>query len=186
MLERYLIAAVLLIASIPAAGQSDYDASRSPISLNAGGSYSYFDAAYGAYHLMGLTAYANISPLIWDRLSLEGEGRWLTLNASRGFRQYTYLIGPRYQFASSKRRGLHPYIKVLFGEGVIDFPDHLAYGRYLVMAPAGGLDIAVNHRWRLRAEYEYQFWPDAPGIPGSPSSFMTPNGLSAGLIYRIF
>jgi opacity protein-like surface antigen len=186
LVQRYLIAALLLLMPVLAAAQSVYDAQRSPIAFSAGGSYSYFDAAYGGYHIVGLTAYADLSPILWDRLGVEGEGRWLTFNTSNGFREYTYLIGPRYQFSWSKHRGLHPYIKTLAGEGVIDFPNHTAYGRYFVFAPAGGVDINVVNRWRIRAEYEYQFWPGAPGIPGLPSGAMEPNGVSVGINYRIF
>jgi opacity protein-like surface antigen len=77
-------------------------------------------------------------------------------------------------------------MKTLLGEGVIDFPNHTAYGRYFVFAPAGGVDINVVNRWRIRAEYEYQYWPGAPGIPGLPSGAMEPNGVSVGINYRMF
>jgi opacity protein-like surface antigen len=77
-------------------------------------------------------------------------------------------------------------VKGLIGMGVIEFPNHLAYGRYFAFAPGGGVDFNVNPRWRLRADYEYQFWPQAPGIPGISSGMMNPNGVSVGFTYRVF
>lgn len=186
MVRQFVIAALALLMPAFAAAQTVYDARRSPIAFSAGGSYSYFDAGYSGYHIMGLTAYADLSPVIWDRLGVAGEGRWLTVNTYNGFREYTYLVGPRYRFSWSKHRGLHPYLKALLGEGVIDFPNHTAYGRYLVFAPGGGVDITVVNRWKIRADYEYQFWPRAPGIPGLPGPAMTPQGVSLGVNYRIF
>jgi hypothetical protein len=38
----------------------------------------------------------------------------------------------------------------------------------------------------LRAEYEYQLWPSAPGVGGEPSNGMKPNGFSVGFAYKPF
>jgi opacity protein-like surface antigen len=121
--------------------------------------------------------------MIWH-LGVEAEGRWLIYGASHDFSQYTYLIGPRYRFPVSGR--IQPYAKVLLGTGDINFPYQLAHGSYFAMAPGGGVDFVVKGRWRLRADYEYQIWPSAPGIPGIQSSALKPNGVSAGVSYRIF
>jgi opacity protein-like surface antigen len=184
-LHRFLLLAVLL-AAIPAAAQSAYDAERAPLSLAVGGSFSFFDAAYSGYKVVGAATSIDFSPLLWDHLAGEAEGRWLTLNASRGFAEYNYLAGPVYRITLSEHRGLHPYVKGLIGEGVVDFPNHLAYGRYFVVAPGGGVDMTLNQRWRLRADYEYQVWPQAPGIPGWSGGIMKPNGASVGFTYRVF
>ena len=169
-----------------AAAQTVYEGRRAPLSLGTGASLSYFDADYGGYHPMGLTAYIDVFPILWDHLGAAAEGRWLTLNTSAGFREYNYLIGPEYRFTLPNHKTLHPYVKALVGQGVIDFPHHLAYGRYLAIAPGGGMDFTVSNHWRIRVDYEYQIWPDAPGIPGLPGGTMTPNGVSAGFRYRVF
>lgn len=186
MVQRFLILAVLLTAPLFAAGQAAYEAERRPVSLSMGGSYSFFDADYGGYHMMGASAYVDFSSLICDHVSGEAEGRWLTFNGSQGFREYNYLIGPLYKISLSERHRLHPYVKALLGQGDIDFPNHLAYGRYFVFAPGSGVDISIRRRLKLRADYEYQIWPDAPGIPGLPSQGMKPNGVSVGFTYRVF
>jgi opacity protein-like surface antigen len=186
LVQRALILAALLMAPILASGQVDYDAERAPISLSAGGSFSYFGADYGGYHVMGPTAFVDFSPIIWDHVAAEAEGRWLTLNASQGFREYNYLIGPVYRITLTRHPSLHPYVKGLVGAGIIDFPNNLAYGRYFAIAPGGGVDFTLSRRVRLRADYEFQIWPNAPDIPGTPGGTMTPNGVSVGVTYRIF
>ena len=46
--------------------------------------------------------------------------------------------------------------------------------------------MAVKEHWKVRADYEFQFWPSAVGIPGIQTGSMHPNGVSVGLKYRIF
>jgi opacity protein-like surface antigen len=186
VVQRLYILGILVLAPILAAAQSQYSGERAPVVFTLGGSFSYFDAAYGGYKVMGATAYANFSPLIWDHVGLEGEGRWLTLNASHGFAEYNYLVGPVYRFTLSEHRRFRPYVKGLIGAGIVNFPNNLAYGRYFVIAPGGGADYTINPKWRLRADYEYQIWPGTSDIPGASGSLMKPNGVSVGFTYRIF
>jgi hypothetical protein len=174
------------MAPIFAAGQVVYQAERSPVSLMTGGSFSYFVADFGGYHVMGPTATVDLSPIIWDHVGAQAEGRWLMINGPHGFSEYNYLIGPVYRITLTGHRNLHPYVKTLLGGGIIDFPRNLAYGRYFAIAPGGGVDLTLTPRMRLRADYEFQIWPGAPGIPGTSSGTMTPNGVSVGVIYRIF
>ena len=169
-----------------AAGQTVYEGQRAPVSLTVGGSFSYFDAAFSGYHLMGATASFDFSPIMWDHVGAEGEGRWLTLNSNRGFVEYNYLAGPVYHISLRGHRSLHPYVKGLIGEGVIEFPYNLAYGRFFAIAPGGGVFFDLTRRCRLRADYEYQIWPNGPGIPGLHNSAMKPNGVSVGFTYRVF
>jgi hypothetical protein len=80
LVQRVLILAVLWMAPILAAGQVVYEAERPALSLGAGGSFSYFSADYGGYKPMGVTAVVDLSPVIWDHVAAEAEGRWLTFN----------------------------------------------------------------------------------------------------------
>lgn len=185
VLRLFLIVTALFLAPSLVA-QTAYDAERAPVQLTVGGSFSFFDAGYGGNKVMGAVSTVNFSPILWDHVGAEAEGRWLTLNGSRGFREYNYLAGPVYRITLSEHHALHPYVKGLIGEGIVDFPNHLAYGRYFVTAPGGGVDLTLNSRWRLRADYEYQIWPQAPGIAGWSAGIMKPNGVSVGFTYRVF
>jgi opacity protein-like surface antigen len=75
---------------------------------------------------------------------------------------------------------------MLVGAGEVNFPYQLGHGGYFAIAPGGGADFALRPRWRVRADYEYQIWPNAPGIPGIQSSTLKPNGVSAGFSYQVF
>src|SRR3954471_12545784 len=185
-MQRLFIVAALLVAPVLAAAQSQYSAERARAAVTMGGSFSFFDAAYGGDKVMGPVGYADLTPFIWDHIGVEAEGRWLTMNASHGFAEYNYLAGPVYRITLAEQRTLHPYVKGLIGGGIVEFPNHLAVGRYFVIAPGGGVDVSLNRRWKLHADYEYQIWPQAPGIPGISSSAMKPNGVSVGFTYRVY
>jgi opacity protein-like surface antigen len=186
LIRRLFIVAVLVTAPMIAAAQSQYSAERAPVSFTMGGAYSFFNAGYAGYTVMGAVAYAAFSPVIWDHVGVEGEGRWLIQNGSRGFNEYNYLIGPVYRITLVAHHGLHPYVKGLIGAGIVEFPNHLAVGRYFAIAPGGGVDVTLNRRWRLRGDYEYQIWPQSPDIPGMNVATMKPNGVTVGLTYRVF
>ena len=78
--------------------------------------------------------------------------------------------------------------KLLVGGGKQKFADQYgtASGSYFAFAPGGTLDYRLNYRWDVRADYEYQFWPSAPGLPGFDDNGMNPHGFSLGIGYRLF
>lgn len=184
MLLRGLILCALLLSSMRALAQAAPSAYGGSPRFTAGGLFSYVDSGYAGNRMTGPGAYIDWSPPTEWSLGLEGEARWLILNAPNQFRQYTYLAGPRYQFPHKGR--VRPYVKFLIGAGDIDFPYHLAHGSYFVLAPGGGADIALAPKLRLRADYELQIWPQAVGIPGIPGSSLKPNGVSVGFSYKVF
>lgn len=184
MLYRNLILAFLFLSSVWAYAQVKPAGNGTAAVLTVGGYYSYFNANYAGNPMSGLGAYIDWSPNRAWRLGAEAEGRWLILGAPHDFNQYTYLIGPRYRFSVGNR--IKPYAKLLLGSGEITYPYQLGHGSYFTMAPGGGVDFVVKQRWRLRADYEYQIWPNAPGIPGIQSSALNPYGVSGGVSYKVF
>ncbi|MGD0912881.1 MAG: hypothetical protein ABR928_13365 [Terracidiphilus sp.] len=151
--------------------------------LWVGAEYSNFLPDFGpAQRISGFGAYAdwNLSP----RLGVEGEMRFLPFGGFSGESQDTYMAGPR--IALLQRGKFVPYAKCLAGLAQNDFPFKIGTGRYFAIAPGGGVDYRLFGRIALRADYEYQLWPTAPGISGEPSNGMKPNGFSAGFAYRIF
>lgn len=187
---RFLCRAVLVLAALalPAlvSAQAAYDADRAPVNFTVGGSFSYYDAAYGGNKVMGLGSFADFGPIGFDELAVEGEAHWLTMNGADGFAEYSFLAGPRYRLNLGRQHNIHPYVKFLVGQGDLQFAHHLAYGRYFAMAPGGGIEVPIRQRMRVRLDYEYQIWPSAPGIPGQSSSALKPNGITVGIAYRVF
>ena len=57
--------------------------------------------------------------------------------------------------------------------------------RRLDAARAGGVSYRLGSRFALRAEYEYEFWPNSPGYAGEPNHRLTPNGAQVGIAYSI-
>ncbi len=184
MIKRNLILGILLSSSICALGQVVEDATEGSAPLTVGGYFSFFDASYASNKVAGLGTFLDWSPLLAGNLGVEAEGRWLTFGGSHGFSEYNYLVGPRYRFYVNRR--FQPYAKVLVGAGEINFPYDLAHGGYFAVAPGGGLDYALSRRWKVRADYEFQFWPSAVGIPDIPTGAVHPNGVSVGISYRLF
>ncbi|MFZ0746110.1 MAG: outer membrane beta-barrel protein [Terracidiphilus sp.] len=184
MIRRLFILGFLCISTASALAQVEPDAYGGTPRVTVGGTLSFFNADYASNHMTGPSAYFDWSPPMFWHLGAEAEGRWLTLGGPHSFSEYNYLAGPRYLFPVGKR--VRPYAKFLLGAGEVNFQYQLGHGGYFAMAPGGGIDFTVQQRWRLRADYEFQIWPNAVGIPGIPSSALKPNGVTVGFSYQIF
>jgi len=184
MLQRVLICTALLLISADAPAQVDPSGYYGQHQLTTGSFYSFFNADYASNHMTGVGTYVDWTPPMFMHIGVEGEARWLMFNGANQFKEYNYLAGPRYAIQVGRR--LRPYAKVLAGAGEIDFPYDLAHGGYLAIAPGGGADYMLSDRWRVRADYEYQIWPRAVGIPNIPGSVLKPNGVSVGISFAVF
>lgn len=174
-----LLIAFLSLTACSLAAQAVH-AGVQQLDLLAGVEGSYYTPNFGPNNMYGAGAYVNID---WRRgLGAEGEIRFLEWPSYYGESQSTYLGGPRYFFLPNSR--WRPYGKFLVGGGKMDYPFNIGQSSYFVMAPGGGLDYILSHRWRVRADYEYQIWPSAPHIFFQQGS-MKPNGVSIGIAYRI-
>jgi len=142
--------------------------------------YSDFGADRSPSRLSGLGVYVDWN--LFGKLGAEGEARWLRFDQHLGTHEDNYLVGPRYSFRHGK---YVPYVKFLLGAGELNFPSGAGHGGYLAMVPGGGLDYRLSRRFVVRGDYEYQFWPKAPG-GDLPTHGLTPNGFSVGLGYRVF
>jgi len=174
--------AVAALALLPAAlfGQAAPAVRGGVPPLWAGGYLSDFHSDYSPDRLLGVGVYVDWN--LFGKLGAEGEARWLRFHQDLGTHEDNYLVGPRYSY----RRGKYvPYVKFLMGAGELNFPSGEGHGGYFAMVPGGGLDYRLNYRFTVRGDYEYQFWPSAPG-GGLPTHGLTPNGFSIGIGYRIF
>jgi hypothetical protein len=185
VIQKLLVLGVLVLSGVSCYGQVEDSATAGTVPLTVGGYFSYFDASYASNKSAGLGAFIDYSPLLSGNLGVEGEGRWLKFGGGNSFSEYNYLVGPRYRFYYKSDK-YQPYAKFLVGAGEIDFPFDLAHGGYFVMAPGGGVDVSLKEHWKVRADYEFQFWPGAPGIPGVQTGSFHPNGVSVAVVYRVF
>jgi hypothetical protein len=104
-------------------------------------------------------------------------------DSGTNLRQDTALGGVIYHWRRYRR--VRPYGKVLAGLGSIDFPPLPASPAWYrhddrtIVALGAGADL---HVWRavwIRADWEYQFWPNLFGDPHS----LTPSGVTLGAVY---
>lgn len=170
----------------PAAHQGALTPGKLPFTIGAG--VSNFDADWGHNRIWGPAFWGQWHPVSGGPLrglGVDGEvrdlefGRGSTLPSN--FKQVTVAGGPIYIV-----HGLHnfqPYGKALIGFGSFDF--HLSNHPYYthdtrnVYIAGGGFQYHLIHHVWLRADYEYQAWPDL--FVGSKTA--DPQGFTLGLSY---
>jgi hypothetical protein len=137
-----------------------------------GGTYSYFAADYGKRELGGESGFVDYARS--ERISYEGEIRFLNINEEFGTHQSTYLGGVKFPY---HWRRVTAYGKVLIGVGHFHYPYGYADGNYFVLAPGGGADLALGHgRYSIRMiDFEYQSWLNFP------FGQLRPYGISSGI-----
>jgi hypothetical protein len=150
--------------------------------LWVGGEFSSFDSDYAnSKRLLGLGVIVDFN--FTPRLGLVGEGRWMKWNAVGKQSQDDYLGGVKFRLIQYHR--FAGYGKFLAGGVWITYPFGVGTGSYFAFAPGGYGEYRISKRFAVRGDYEYQFIPSAPGFVGLPNHGLTPNGVSAGVTYRI-
>jgi hypothetical protein len=198
---------LLLAAACPVFAQVVPSAQAGGLPIEAGAGVSAFNMDWGhdqfgrTRYMEGITVW-----LDWDLIRLPGpsflnglgvelEGRDINFglpaslsNATVGdtgtnMRHDTGLGGVIYKWR--RYRKVHPYGKALAGIGSIDFPPlpnsppWYRHDDRTISAFGGGADIQLWRTLSLRADWEYQFWPDLFGSPHP----LTPTGITIGAVY---
>jgi hypothetical protein len=146
------------------------------LNIFAGATASGFSVQYGDRKMLGVAPFVDVDTR--RAIGFEGEARWLDFHPTDNVHATTFFAGPRYHRSIGK---FQVYGKGLVGIGEFNFPYNYAYGRYLVIAPGGGVDYSLTRRVRLRlADGEYQYWPQFTFGP------MSSYGVSTGLRVRVF
>jgi Outer membrane protein beta-barrel domain len=173
VLTRIVILAGLLSVTGALQAQSEPTASRVG-DLKVGGGVSSAASDYGGRYNGG-AAYVNLDFL--PHIGVEGEFHFV--KDANDLYEKTYEVGGRYFF---HHRRLSPYVKVMYGRGVFNFPEaadgfrpNLAYN---IMAGGIGTDYIVKPYLVVRADWEYQSWF------GFENSSLSPNILTLGAAYR--
>jgi len=181
------LATIFLIATLPALAQVVPSATQGGLPLVVGAGYSGFNIDWGqdafgqVRYMEGMTYWVD-----WNLTHLPGpdflKGLGVELEAIN-MRQITGLGGVIYTVRRFRR--VHPYGKAFAGLGHINFPPLPASpssyreDSRTITAFGAGADVHVwSHVW-LRADWEYQFWPDLFGSPHN----LTPTGITIGAVY---
>jgi hypothetical protein len=170
-----VIAAVFaILAAGNAFGQTRESATAGRTFLWVGGGGSGYYLQYGQSKNLGITGYVDADTV--RRFGIEAEGRWLMFHETNDIHAETYLAGPRYHFNVGR---FQPYVKGMAGIGKFTFTYNYAHGTYFVVGPGAGLDYRILPRLSVRADGEYQYWPNFT------FGAMSSGGISVGLRYLV-
>lgn len=141
----------------------------------------------------GIAAYADFD-VYRHILSLEAETRFIFLNKQNvttalGHASFVdernYGVGPRIAIRHGR---WVPYVKgiagvsnITWGHIYVNAPNYTG-DNYTYVGVGGGTDYRLDRHFRLRGEYQYQFW--IADNSGKNSIIYTPNGFTAGVGYQ--
>jgi hypothetical protein len=159
------VLAVAVVITVPAVrGQALLTASRVG-DLQAGGGFSYGDADFNQ-KIKGGTFYASYD--IRPHYGVEVDFHQLDSSVSQLYER-SYEAGGRYLPFKYGVGRMHPYVRGMYGRGVLNFPHSEANLAYNMFVGGGGVDFNVKPWLNARVDFEYQRWL---------SGTLLPNGLT--------
>jgi opacity protein-like surface antigen len=194
--KPYLVLALAVIfvcAGYSAFAQTAPAATEATPHLAIGAGFSGYNPDYGHGHLLGGTLWIDYSPNLGPPLlhgfGIEVEAR--DLNYGRSSSQPANLredaAGGGVIYSWHRYRNIRPYGKVLIGYGNADYGEDplAAYNHQTrtVTSEGGGLEYRVSQSIWVRADYEYQTWPDFFKNT-APAGKLNPQGFTVGALYH--
>jgi len=205
---EFLLAALLLATTVPVFSQVKPAGEEGGLPIVVGAGISYYnldwglDASGNPRYMEGVSAWADWHmsslplPHVLQGLGIEIEGSDLSWGLPSSLsnavlhdtgtnqRHDVGEGGPIYSL--ERYRNFHPYGKFLYGYGSIDFPNlapnsppTYRHDTRTMHSAGAGVDYRVARNIWVRADYEYQFWPDLFGRPHA----LNPNGITVGAVY---
>lgn len=175
-----ILAVYFLAAAGPLFSQTVPSAYRGQMPFTIGGGASNFNVDWGKNRMFGYSIWGDWHPgslpRLLDGLGVEVQARDLSFdgtNLGPGFREDTFGAGGIYTYRHFRR--FRPYGKVLIEYGRLN--DGAGAVGDKVYAPAFGVEYHAIQRLWVRADYEYQAWPDLFG------KTLDPQGFTAGVSY---
>lgn len=172
----------VFLATAAASAQVARSVSGGEGAVWAGGEFSSFSPDYDRSRVMGPGVIFDVN--VTPKIGMIGEARWMHWNGDDGQTHSDYLLGGKYRAYRYHRFDFDA--KFLLGGVWIKFPDDIGSGSYFAYAPGLFVDYRLSDRFKIRGDYEYQFLPSAPNIPGQNRHGLTPNGFSLGVEYLVF
>jgi opacity protein-like surface antigen len=188
--------AVLLVFSTSLSYSHTAPAARSfePIPITVGVGLADYNPDWDHGHLLGGALWIDYTPE-WlpgplRGLGIEAEARDLSLN-------YAVKTGPLYRedvasggvlYTWRHYRRFRPYGKFLMGYGNADWhgrqPGSRQQQSRTVTTAGGGIEMDAFHRVWVRADYEYQWWPDFFFVDTPAQGSLSPQGFTLGVSYH--
>ncbi|MGO9338695.1 MAG: outer membrane protein [Terracidiphilus sp.] len=187
---KTFVVALAVSSAVPLFSQVVPSATENRLQLKIGAGFSDYYGDLGNGWLIGGALWIDGVPPHLPRalygLGLEVEARGVQANKNSPteygvFRQATLGGGATYTW--HHYRTFRPYAKFivsLAGQNFNIGDKGFHHDSQVAYAPGGGVDYAVTRNLWVRADYEYQIWPDAFGVP---NWYLDPQGFSVGLLW---
>jgi hypothetical protein len=174
----------LLVAVTVAHGQSEASSLVPTQSLWVGADYSNLHAGFPKGSNLRISGIGVFGDYNWNhQWSVEAKARFLDFNSWYGETEQDYLVGPHYTFLHNNK--LRPFASFQIGIVRMQYPFKIGTQSLFAMAPGGGVEYRLNHKWAVRGSYEFQFLPNSPNFTDEPKFGIKPNGLSVGISYHL-
>jgi len=177
-----------LVHGVGALAQAVPDAHEEHLSFSIGVGASSYDLDWGhsnALRVIGPTLWVDWFPAMLQRrlngLGIEMTARDLHYNTSptqRNIRTDTLGGGAVYRW--DHFRNFQPYAKAEWSLGNIDYPKPATHETRTVSSYGGGFNYRLYDALWLRADEEYQVWPDIFDRHGKS---LCPQGITLGVVY---
>ena len=164
---------------IGAWGQASYTATRAgDLQVGAGvsfGSSNYDSPRLGGTgeSLRGVDLYSTFD--FRPHIGIEANFRQVKPSYGADVYERTYEIGGRYVYPISR---LNPYVKLMYGRGVFNYPNNIANLAYNLYSVGAGADFRLLRNVNLRVDYEHGHWFRFP------LGALTPNVGTIGAAYH--
>jgi hypothetical protein len=174
------LAALFACAALRVLAQTVPAATENNPQLAIGGGLSSINPDWGHGRMLGVAVWVDYTPThmpaILHGLGLEAEARDLTFGRASTvpshMREQT--IGGGLIYTWRHYRNFHPYGKFLESFGGVTWnvaPVPYRHDTRTVTSAGGGFEVHAYRQIWLRADYEYQFWPDFLGKTLDPAGF---------------
>jgi Outer membrane protein beta-barrel domain len=186
------LALLLVFSTHRSFSQVKPEATHRTIPITVGVGFSAYNPDWNSSPLLGGTLWVDYMPTFLPRplegLGIEAEARDLSLNRSSSqpsnLREDVASGGVIYSWSRYYR--FRPYGKFLMGYGNTDYKsiDGSRYNQSRTVTTAGGgVETQALHHFWVRADYEYQWWPDF--FKGThPAGKLNPEGITLGVSYH--
>lgn len=178
VLTRIFVLSCLLGGASMLHAQATATASRG-VDLKVGGGFTTANGDYSGRYNGGMAYFTyDFTP----HIGIEGNFHFIKAANNSYLYEKTYEIGGRY-FRNYREDTISPYVKLMYGRGVFNFPPSYVNGpqanlAYNLFAIGGGADYKLRPYLYIRGDFEYQHWMSFVG------SSLTPSLLSIGVAYH--
>lgn len=192
------LAFLFACSSCAAFAQTMPDGTERTVPVSVGAGFSGFNPDHGHGHLLGGTLWVDYRltriPNILRGLGVEAEARDLnygrSLPAQWNLREDTAQGGLMYSWPHYLN--FRPYAKYMMGFGNTDYgslsttPPSRGHDSRTISSMGGGIEYRVSRAIWVRADYEYQSWPDffKHTDPTIPAGKLNPQGFTVGVMYQ--